>query len=74
MTAARQQRKSRAWPLGWRSGLPLCGGIFAAPALLAAPNDRIVVNANSGLAISGFDPVAYFTERQAETRPARTWN
>jgi hypothetical protein len=28
----------------------------------AASNDHIVVDAHTGLAISGFDPVAYFTE------------
>jgi hypothetical protein len=65
MTAARQQRKSplalgRA--LGLAFGLAVCGGIFASPAILAAPSDRIVVDAHSGLAISGFDPVAYFTD------------
>jgi hypothetical protein len=61
MTAARQQRKS---PLafGLALGLAVLGGIFTAPAIRAAASDRIVVNANTGLAISGFDPVAYFTE------------
>ncbi len=65
MTSARQQRKS---PLGLELifglalGLVVCGGIFAVPAVWAAPSDRIVVNANTGLAISGFDPVAYFTD------------
>jgi hypothetical protein len=61
MTAARQQRKS---PLafGLALGLAVLGGIFTAPAIGAAASDRIVVNANTGLAISGFDPVAYFTE------------
>lgn len=65
MTAARQQRKP---PLALRPafglalGLTVCGGIFAPPAILAAPSERIVVNALTGLAISGFDPVAYFTD------------
>jgi hypothetical protein len=61
MTAARQQRKS---PLafGLALGLAVLGGIFEAPAILAAPSDRIVVDAHTGLAISGFDPVAYFTD------------
>ena len=31
----------------------------------AAPADRLVVNPHTGLAISGFDPVAYFTRQQA---------
>jgi hypothetical protein len=61
MTAARQQRKS---PLayGLALGLVVFGGILASPAILAAPRDRLVVDAHTGLAISGFDPVAYFTE------------
>jgi hypothetical protein len=61
MTAARQQRKSPlalGQALGLTFGLAVCGGIFASPAILAAPSDRIVVDAHSGLAISGFDPVA----------------
>jgi hypothetical protein len=40
----------------------LCGGISAPPASEVAPAERTVVNVNTGLAISGFDPVAYFTE------------
>ena len=35
----------------------VCGGIFA-----PAPTDRILVDAHTGLANSGFDPVAYFTD------------
>lgn len=65
MTAARQQRKSPlalGQAFGLALGLAVCGGIFASPAILAAPSDRIVVNAYTGLAISGFDPVAYFTD------------
>lgn len=61
MTAARQQRKSP--PAFWLAlGLSVCGGIFAAPAISAAPSDRIVVKDLAGLAVSGFDPVAYFTD------------
>lgn len=65
MTAARQQRKSppALSPVFWLAlGLAVCGGIFSAPAILAAPSERIVVNDDTGLAISGFDPVAYFTD------------
>ncbi len=61
MTVGRQQRKSprtRALALG----LAIWGAIFASCALGAAANDRIVVDAHTGLAISGFDPVAYFTD------------
>jgi hypothetical protein len=31
----------------------------------SATTERIVIDRNSGLAISGFDPVAYFTDAQA---------
>lgn len=65
MTAARQQRKSHV-ALGALLGLTLGCGIFAPPALQAATDDRTVVNANSGLAISGFDPVAYFARGKPE--------
>ena len=65
MTAARQQRKSRP-ALAAGLGLALVGGILPAPALRAATDDRTVVNSISGLAISGFDPVAYFTDGKAE--------
>lgn len=61
MTAARHQRKppSAFW---LALGIAVCGGILASPGVSAAPNDRIVVNALTGLAISGFDPVAYFVD------------
>jgi hypothetical protein len=61
MTAARQPRKSRQalWLL---LGLAFCGGILVPRESPGAPNDRTVVNSHSGLAISGFDPVAYFTD------------
>ena len=44
-------------------------GIFAAfgidSAAHAQTTERVVVNRYSGLAIEGFDPVAYFTEKRA---------
>lgn len=62
MTLRRQERK----------GTGLLGQIVLLAALCApgaawaqATTERIVVNRFSGLAISGFDPVAYFTETQA---------
>ena len=68
MTAQRQER------YGWRLGLAAFGLIasfFVALSLdfaaQAATTERVVVNRYSGLAIEGFDPVAYFTE----SRPAR---
>jgi hypothetical protein len=61
MTAGRQQRKS---PLafGLALGIAVFAAIFASPAIWAAPSDPVVVNALTELAISGFDPVAYFTD------------
>jgi hypothetical protein len=37
----------------------------AAAPIGAATTERIVIDRNSGLAIGGFDPVAYFTDAQA---------
>lgn len=61
MTAARQTGKSRRalWGL---FGLGLMCALTVPSALRAAGEDRVVVNSNSGLAISGYDPVAYFTD------------
>lgn len=41
-------------------------GIFAPWALRAATDNQLAVNRDTGLAISGFDPVAYFTDSKAE--------
>ena len=62
MTAARQQRKS-AWAVAALVGMALGGG-FLSPAPTAA-DERPVINSVTGLAISGFDPVAYFTDGAA---------
>jgi hypothetical protein len=43
-------------------GLVLCSGTAAPGPFQAAAEERTVVNSHSGLAISGFDPVAYFTD------------
>ncbi|MBI3703242.1 MAG: hypothetical protein HY244_05150 [Rhizobiales bacterium] len=43
-------------------GLVLGCGILAPLPLTAATADPMVVNSDTGLAMSGFDPVAYFTE------------
>lgn len=71
MTTRRPQRK----PPARRSRLPLTNWALAAAICLAvwagiqapnaSPTDRLVVNPASGLAISGFDPVAYFTQGTA---------
>jgi hypothetical protein len=66
MTLQRQER------YGLRPGIALfalLAGFFAALSLdlaaWAATTERVVVNRYSGLAIEGFDPVAYFTESMA---------
>jgi hypothetical protein len=66
MTAQRQER------YGWGPGVAffaLLAGFFAAFsvdfAADAATTERVVVNRYSGLAIEGFDPVAYFTDQLA---------
>jgi hypothetical protein len=60
MTAARQQRKP--WIIGsvW-AGFAF-GLLAGLPALRAATTERVVVDWHTGLAINGFDPVAYFTD------------
>jgi hypothetical protein len=59
MTAARQPQKP---------GFPASTALLALFLALAAParGDPLVVNADSGLALSGFDPVAYFTDRRPQ--------
>lgn len=56
MTAARRQRKPR---LVLAALALVVSIIIPAAAAVRAP---VVVNAQTGLAISGFDPVAYFTD------------
>jgi hypothetical protein len=73
MTAARQERKPAIFPR-LLLGIALGAGIFS-PFLApfsppfsiswAATDNQLAVNATTGLAISGFDPVAYFTEGKA---------
>jgi len=58
MTAARQQRKP--WLILALAVGVGCGGILAPP---AAARD-IEVNAQTGLAISGFDPLSYFVDHK----------
>jgi hypothetical protein len=75
MTAARRQRKLHSCGrTGWcpKTGVVLAltlavvlGGLSLAGPIEAATTERIVVDRNSGLAISGFDPVAYFTDAKA---------
>jgi hypothetical protein len=67
MTAPRQERK------GWCPGNALIAlpvGLFILAglpfAVHAAVTERVVLSRFSGLAIDGFDPVAYFTDRKPE--------
>jgi hypothetical protein len=61
MTAARQKRKQyRAWILA--SAALMLALSLAAPVSIAATTELIVVDWHTGLAISGYDPVAFFTD------------
>jgi len=72
MTAQRQERN------GWRPGIAfitavaslvgLSLGVMVRPeaAAAAATTERVVLNRFTGLAIEGFDPVAYFTDARPE--------
>jgi YHS domain-containing protein len=65
MTTARQKRKQLCASLAVCSGLALvlaavlAGGV---PTSRAAVTERIVVDWHTGLAIGGYDPVAFFTD------------
>lgn len=79
MTIPRQERKPVRKPLLRRDlvigGAALLAAQCAAPfAGYAAPTGIIVTDERSGLAIYGFDPVAYFTAAVAEPgRPEFEW-
>src|SRR5262245_36793066 len=73
MTAARQERKSRRLSAiaATLIGLMLLAGAGLRPErLVAATTDQVVANRHTGLAIDGFDPVAYFVN--AEPKPGRS--
>jgi YHS domain-containing protein len=63
MTAGRQQRKS-GLVLAASITLALAGGIGARASAQAVADGQTVVNAQTGLGLSGFDPVAYFTDNK----------
>jgi hypothetical protein len=62
MTARRQENKVRYLRIACLAGLAILG---RPPAEAWAVTERVVVNRHSGLAIDGFDPVAYFTDAEA---------
>jgi len=61
MTPARQKRKRRGAPL-FAVGAVLIGLTAVPPASVAATTERIVADWHTGLAIGGYDPVAFFTD------------
>lgn len=61
MTAQRQARK---WSLPHMVGLAIGLGVFALTAPAPAAPTPLVIDVHTGLALSGFDPVAYFTEHK----------
>ncbi len=62
MTAARRERKRYwAWVAAAFAGVLLIQSADA-PRSIAATTERIVVDWHSGLAIDGYDPVAFFTD------------
>jgi hypothetical protein len=66
MSAQRRQRKPGGGGIFWMRagvGLLLLAGL-PLPAGQASTTERIVVDPNRGLALSGFDPVAYFTDKK----------
>jgi hypothetical protein len=66
MTAPRQRRKPS--PAARRATVRLAAALLAAaiPAF-AATTERVVTNPRTGLAIDGFDPVAYFVDGAARS-------
>jgi YHS domain-containing protein len=62
MKAPRRQRK--AFAAAALLAFALAGGIAGRAVAQGAPDERTVTNPNSGLGLSGFDPVAYFTDNK----------
>jgi len=64
MTAARQERKSHrlAAIAAAILGATVVSAGLASTSIGAATTEQVVVNLHTGLAIDGFDPVAYFVE------------
>jgi hypothetical protein len=61
MTARRQERNRRRPGIAFIALLSVAGTALAAH---AATTERLVADRYTGLAIGGFDPVAYFTDAQ----------
>ena len=53
--------------IGWRAGLVILAVLAAFPSTAwAQTTERVIVNRFTGLAIEGYDPVAYFVDSSAE--------
>ena len=72
MTAERQERNGfgrQIALIGLVAAIGICLdiflGVFLAPAVRATTTERVVAARFSGLAIDGFDPVAYFVQNRA---------
>jgi hypothetical protein len=71
MTRPRQQQQQLRRSFWAKSagtgaiGVILVAGTMTPQAGRASPDERLMVNADTGLAISGFDPVAYFSRHKA---------
>jgi hypothetical protein len=76
MTAERQERNGIGSGTGFRPGIALIGLLAAVAGLAvlagfpsaarAQTTERVIVNRYTGLAIEGYDPVAYFADARAE--------
>src|ERR1700751_5630966 len=64
MTAQRQERSRRRLGLAFIAVLAGVSAAFPHSASVAATTQRLVVDRFSGLAIHGYDPVAYFVDRR----------
>ena len=79
-TTAGKKRQSARNPRSPRNSLDRPAGVALAGSILAcwacrfaaraSTTERVVVNRFTGLAIEGFDPVAYFVDAAPERRPA----
>ncbi|ABD89774.1 YHS domain-containing (seleno)protein [Rhodopseudomonas palustris] len=66
MTAQRQERKARRRGIALIAALAgVLAGVGVPVLVRANTTERVVANRYTGVAISGYDPVAYFTEKQA---------
>ncbi|MBR2117322.1 MAG: YHS domain-containing (seleno)protein [Pseudomonadota bacterium] len=62
MTARRQENKGQRLGIAC---LAVLAGLAGPYTSASAVTERVVVNRHSGLAIDGYDPVAYFTDAEA---------